>query len=109
MRLSPQDPQFFAMQAVAALGHFFAGRYDEAFTWAEAALRERPNFLLAAGAVAVSAAMSNRPAEAERAVACMREINPNLRLSNLTDWLAFQRTEELDRWTEALRRARLPE
>jgi TolB-like protein len=44
MRLSPQDPQFFAMQAVAALGHFLAGRDDEAHSWAQASQRELPNF-----------------------------------------------------------------
>ena len=32
MRLSPQDPQIFAMQTATALAHFFAGRDDEALS-----------------------------------------------------------------------------
>ena len=42
MRLSPQDPQTFAMQMATAWGHFFLGRDDEASDWAEAALRQQP-------------------------------------------------------------------
>ena len=109
MRLSPQDPQFFAMQAIASLGHYFAGSYEEAFKWAEAALREKPNFLIAAGAVAASAALLGKPADAEKAMARLLEINPRLRVSNLGDWLAFQRAEEFDQWIEGLRKAGLPE
>src|SRR5262249_2810811 len=44
MRLSPQDPQIHSMQSVVAYGHFFAGRYAEAASWAEKALREQPKF-----------------------------------------------------------------
>jgi TolB-like protein len=39
MRLSPLDPQLYMMQAATAFAHFFAGRYDEASSWAEKALR----------------------------------------------------------------------
>lgn len=109
MRLSPQDPQFFAMQAIVSLGHYFAGSYEEAFKWAEAALREKPNFLIAAGAVAASAALLGKPADAEKAMARLLEINPRLRVSNLGDWLAFQRAQEFDQWIEGLRKAGLPE
>ena len=34
MRLSPQDPQMFAMQVATAWGHFFLGRDAEASSWA---------------------------------------------------------------------------
>ena len=43
MRLSPHDPHVFNMQSAMAYAHFFAGRYAEASSWAEMALRERPN------------------------------------------------------------------
>ena len=43
MRLSPIDPSIFAMQQGTAHAHFFAGRYDEALTWAKMALRELPD------------------------------------------------------------------
>ena len=109
MRLSPRDPQHFAMQAVVALGHFLLGNYDEAYACGEAALRTRANFLFAAAVTAASAAMSDRSDEAERAMARVREINPELGRSTLGNWLRFHRKEDADRWAEALRRAGLPE
>jgi adenylate cyclase len=109
MRLSPQDPQSFAMRSVVALGHFLAGRNDEACSSAEAALREMPNFPLAAGVAAASAACSGRSAEAANAVMCLRRIDPSLRLTNLSAWLSFQRPDDAERWAEGLRKAGLPE
>jgi TolB-like protein/class 3 adenylate cyclase len=108
MRLSPQDPQSFAMQAVVALGHFLAGRNDEAYACAEAALREMPIFPLAAGVAAASAACSGRSVEAANAVRRLTRIAPELRVSNLLGWLSFRRPEDALRWAEGLRDAGLP-
>jgi TolB-like protein len=108
MRLSPQDPQFFAMRAVVALGHYLAGRYDAAYPWAEAALREKSNFLIAAGTAAASAALTDRPHDAARAMDRLRHLSPELRLCNLGDWLAFQRPEDASAWADGLRKSGLP-
>ena len=109
MRLSPQDPQMFAMQAATAFAHFFAGRYDAASSWAEAAMREQPNFLIATCVGAASGALAGKPAEAEKAMARLRQLNPALRLSNLKDLLPIRRPQDFDRWAEGLRKAGLPE
>jgi hypothetical protein len=109
MRLSPQDPQSFAMQSVVALGHFLAGRNDEAYACADAALREMPIFPLAAGVAAASAACSGRGAEAAIAVRRLTRIDPTLGMANLSAWLSFQRPEDAERWAEGLRQAGLPE
>ena len=109
MRLSPQDPQYFAMQAVVALGHFLAGRNDAAQASAQAAARELPNFPVATAVAAASAALAGRDADAASAIARLRQIDPELRLSNLALWLPFQRPEHMALWTEGLRRAGLPE
>ncbi len=109
MRLSPLDPNFFAMKALAGLGHYFAARYDEAYACAEAALRVRSDFPLAVGVAAASAAYSERLADAQRAMARLFQINPTLNLSSLPHWLPLQRPEDLARWTEGLRKAGLPE
>lgn len=109
MRLSPQDPQQFAMQATVALGHFLLENYDEACACGEAALRTRANFLFAAAVMAASAAMSGRSDEAARAMLRVREINPELARSTLGNWLRFHRREDADQWEEALRRAGLPD
>jgi hypothetical protein len=109
MRLSPQDPQYFAMQAVAALGHFLAGRDQEAHASAQAAQRELPNFTVAAGVAAASAALLGRDADAAHAFASLLQIDPERRLSNLALWIPFQRAEDVARWAEGLRTAGLPE
>src|SRR5262249_15517513 len=46
MRLSPNDPQRFSMYTALGVAHFIAGRYTQALTFAEAAVREHPEFLL---------------------------------------------------------------
>jgi len=109
MRLSPQDPQMFGMQLAAAWPHFFACRFEEALSWTEAALRGRPDFFLAICVEAASAAMAGKLDQARRAMARIREINPNLRVSNLKDLLRFERQKDFDLWIEGLREAGLPE
>ena len=109
MRLSPQDPQTFAMQMATAWGYFFLGRDQEASSWAEAALRQQPNFLVGACVAAAAAAHAGRKAEADRALTRLRELDPTLRLGNLKDFLPFRRPQDFARWAEGLRLAGLPE
>jgi TolB-like protein/Tfp pilus assembly protein PilF len=109
MRLNPQDPLFFQMQAGTASAHFFAGRYAEASTWAETAVRDQPNFLLAWCTAAASNALAGRTVEAGRAMARLRQLDPELRLSNLEDLLTLRQPEHIAKWGEGLRRAGLPE
>ena len=109
MRVSPQDPLFFQMQAGTALSHFFAGRYDEASRWAELAGREEKSFLLVLCAAAASHALAGRLVEAKTAMDRLRRYDPNLRLSNIADFLTLRRPEDFARWKEALGKAGLPE
>ena len=109
MRLSPQDPQMFAMRTTAAWGHFFSGRYDESALLAETAVREQPNFLVANCIAAASNALADRPAEAAKAMARLRQFNPDLRLSNLKALIPLRRSEDFERWAQGLRKAGLPE
>jgi TolB-like protein len=109
MRLSPQDPQMFGMQVVMAQAHFFAGRYDEAMSWAETAMRQQPNFFMAICVAAASAALAGKPDKAEKAMARVRELNPALRLSNLRELIPVRRPEDFARWSDGLRKAGLPE
>lgn len=85
MRLSPQGPQSFAMKMAIGIGHYLTGHYEEAYSWAESALREQPNFVHAACTTAASAAQLGRPEDAKRAIIRLREINPGLRISNIRD------------------------
>jgi hypothetical protein len=97
------------MQSAMAAAHFIAGRYAEAVSWAEVAVREKPNFLLPLYMMAASAALAGQQAAAEKAMARVRVIDPNLRLSTLDSFLPFQRVEYFARMVEGLRLAGLPE
>ena len=109
MRLSPLDPLSFRAQGGIAFAHFLAGRHEEAITWAETALRERPNYGAALRELAAANALLGRMPEAEKAMARLREIDPTRRVSTVKDWLPLRRPDDLTRLQEGLRRAGLPE
>ena len=109
MRLSPQDPLYFQMQAGTAAAHSFAGRYAEASSLAETAMCDQPNFLLAWTTTAASHALAGRAEDADKAMARLRQLDPALRLSNLKDLLTLRRPEDFAKWEEGLRKAGLPE
>jgi TolB-like protein len=109
MRLSPQDPLTFAMRTAVAVAHFVAGRTEEALSGAEAALRVQPNFFLAMCLAAAAGGLVGKLDEAGKAMARLRQLNPVLRMSNLTGLLPFRRAQDFQRWSEGLRMAGLPE
>ena len=109
IRLSPLDPLIFRMHAGMAYAHFFAGRYDEASSWAEKSVRGRPTWLTAVRGAAASHALAGRLDEACKHMARMRELDPALCISNLKDLLPLRRVEDFANWATALRKAGLPE
>jgi TolB-like protein/tetratricopeptide (TPR) repeat protein len=109
MRLSPLDSEMYRMQAGTAMAHLLEGRFDDASSWAEKAFRELPSFLIVVGTMAASHALAGRMDEAQRAMRHMRQLDPTLRISNLTDWLPLQRPGDLAIFAGGLRKAGLPE
>jgi TolB-like protein len=109
MRLSPLDPQIIIMQAGTSSAHFIAGRYDEASTWAEKAIREAPDFAPAIRIAVASNALAGRPEQATKAMARMREVDPGLRISNIKDRVPYRRPQDQASLVEGLRRAGVPE
>lgn len=86
-----------------------AGRYAEAASVAEAALRDQPNYAYPLRVAAASYAMAGRLAEAQKAMARLLEIDPRLRLSNLGEVISPTRPEHRAIYIESLRKAGLPE
>jgi adenylate cyclase len=109
LRLSPTDPHSYSMYCVLAFAHFFSGHPTEAASWAEMAVREKPNVLITVSIAAASNALTGRLEEAARVMAQVRRLNPGLRLSNLKDLFPIRRTEDYAKWEEGLRLAGLPE
>jgi TolB-like protein/class 3 adenylate cyclase len=108
MRLNPLDPFMFGMQNGTAAAHFLAGRYDEASAWSEKALRGHADYLPAMRMAAASHACAGRLAEAQKTMARIRQIDPELRASRLTDVVPFRGLEEIARYVDGLRKAGLP-
>jgi TolB-like protein len=109
MRLSPLDPLMALMWTAVAFAHFLAGRYDEASSWAATALRENPTLHSAIRVAAAANAMTGRLEKAQKEMALMRQLDPTLRVSNLSDVMPFRRPEDLAKYAEALRMAGLPD
>jgi hypothetical protein len=110
MRLSPHDPLTFIMQSAVAAAHFLAGRYAEALSWAELSMREQPNYILSMAVAAAASAISGNDAAATKVMARLRQTDPELRISNLTERLsAIRPLDDFNRWVGALRKAGLPE
>ena len=109
IQLSPLDPLIFRAHAGLAYAHFFAGRNDEARVWAEKALRQRPDWLTALRIGAACHAVAGRVDQAKKLVARMLKLDPALRISNLQGLPPLRRAEDFARWSEALRKAGLPE
>jgi hypothetical protein len=109
MRLSPLDPDMFLIQLGLAVAHFISGHYDEA-ACAEKSLRQNPHFSPAARFIIASYAMAGRDTEAQKALAVLRELDPALRISNLTERSApFRRPQDAAGLEQGLRKAGLPE
>ena len=111
IRLSPLDPFTFLAYTIIGGAHLFAGRYDEASSWADKALREQTNWAGAARVAAASHALAGRLDQARKAMARLRQIDPTLRVSDLRHLhlLPFRRPEDIARYEEGLRKAGLPE
>jgi TolB-like protein/tetratricopeptide (TPR) repeat protein len=110
VRLSPLDPRTFAWEYDVALGHFCAGRYDDAVLWGEKSLRNMPNFGGALRLAAGSYALVGRFADAKKMVARLRQLDPGVRVSLLDDVMPpFRRVEDRAQYVEGLRKAGLPE
>jgi adenylate cyclase len=108
IRLSPLDPLIFIVQNGVVLAHFFAGRYEEALDWAQRALRQNPNYAAALIMAAVSGALAGRNEDRDKAVARLRELDPQVRIANFANVWPLRRAGDLAAFEEGLRLTGLP-
>lgn len=109
MRLSPLDPMMFLMQTGTAFAHYFAGSSDEAALWAERAWCEKPNWLWTLRIAAASNALACHLDRTQKAVARLRELDPDFRVSSVKSLARLSRPEDFARFEDGLRKAGLPE
>jgi tetratricopeptide (TPR) repeat protein len=97
------------MQAVTALAHFLDGRYEEAASWADKAIRERSSFVGSLRVAAVSYALAGRSEDAHKTIERALQLDPDMRISNLKDRIIILRPAHFVKYADALREAGLPE
>jgi TolB-like protein len=105
--LSPVNALKFAWQSAGSYAHFFRGRDQDALSWAQQVLRERPGYLPAERMVVAASARLGRPVAAQ--LERLHKLDPALRVSNLKEQIPLQRAENLAELGDALRKAGVPE
>jgi tetratricopeptide (TPR) repeat protein len=108
LRLSPLDPLIFIVQNGVVLAHFFAGRYDEALSWAHRALQHNPNYAAALIMLAVSGGLAGREEEKSSAVTRLRQIDPQVSTASFANVWPLRRVEDLAAFDKGLRLTGLP-
>ena len=107
-RLSPVDPHMFVMNGAESLAYFVARRHDEAFAAAESALRLNPFFSQGTRVAVVSAGLLGRREDAKKYLARLQMLDPELRVSNLTERINFRKPDDFALFAEGLRRGGVP-
>jgi Flp pilus assembly protein TadD len=99
----------YNMHVGIAFAHFLSDRYEEAGSWAQRALHERPNYPTANRILAASRALAGQSPEARQAMATLRQLDPALCVANLGEVIPVRRPEHLAMFAEGRRKAGLPE
>ena len=110
MELSPRDSLSYESYVGLSRAYFFLGRYDQAFYWAERALRERPRHNSALMFKLVALAMADsQPEKVRDAVEQAKSAwHPNFSISAIMRFVHWQPTDRR-LFETALRKAGLPE
>jgi len=109
-RLSPRDPRGWLIATGLGSAHFYEGHFDEAASWAEAALVQNPRFTVALRLLAASLAKLGQGEKAAAAVQQLLNIEPQFTLTELRARMRFlDGTVWGNAFLDALRLAGLPE
>jgi TolB-like protein/class 3 adenylate cyclase/tetratricopeptide (TPR) repeat protein len=109
IRLNPIDPENYLAETVRAFALLLLGKYDEACRWADHVVARDQKYAVPLRIASVSHALSGRLDQARETMRQLREVDPALRLSQLSEVLPFRRPEDITRIVEGLRLAGLPE
>lgn len=107
MRLSPMDPFAFNIHIGVGLAHFAAGRPQQAITWAQRALSERPGLTWPHRDLAVYFAHHGDLAAASDALERFKRTHPGVSIASIGDGLRFMYPSLLARYLQGLRLAGL--
>jgi len=108
MRLNPLSPDMHRMEVGTAMAHLLAGHMEDALAWADKAVLNLPDRVLPITILAAIYARAGRGDEARLLMQRLRPLEPAPRLSDLNEWLPFQRAQDLEVFADALRDVGLP-
>jgi TolB-like protein/Tfp pilus assembly protein PilF len=108
IRMSPRDPLNCFFYSSLAAAHYMAGRYGQAVTTIKQALEQRPNITLGHRMLCASLAQSGRIAEAQAAMAKLRELQPNVTASWIRESVPYT-DKVMGHFLEGMRKAGVPE
>ena len=107
--LSPLDPFSFNSYVGMGFANFALGKYDEAISWTQRAMREKGGMTWAHRDLAVFFAHAGRLDEARHAVKELTATRPGLTVAEVGEALGFIEPTLLKRYLDGLRKAGLPE
>jgi adenylate cyclase len=108
IRLSPFDPLIYFPYIGSAIGHFFAGDFDDAVSAASRAAQANPRFSIPCVLQAASLASLGRIDEAKASAQRLLSLEPTFSVGSFVT-VKFTSAERLSMLAEALRQAGLPE
>jgi TolB-like protein len=109
LRLSPRDPREWLMSTAMASAYLFNEQFQEAVPWAENALVQNPRNNGARRLLAASLAGLGQIDKAREIMREVLEIEPDLTISTLRARRSYRHDRVWKTYSEALRRAGLPE
>jgi TolB-like protein/class 3 adenylate cyclase len=108
IRHNPIDPENYLAETVRAFALLLLGKYDEACYRAAQVIARDPKYAVPLRVASISHALAGRIDKARETMGLLREVDPELRLSQLKEVLPFRRPEDTARIVEGLRLAGLP-
>ncbi|MBW2608523.1 MAG: tetratricopeptide repeat protein [Deltaproteobacteria bacterium] len=105
IRLNPIPPNKYIFSLGLAYG--WTGQYEEAITWCEKAIRQKPNSLLAHLMMTVVYSLSGREEESRAEAAEVLRINPKFSLKKWEKKLTYKKETDREKILGALRKAGL--
>jgi adenylate cyclase len=109
LRLNPLDPWIVTAQTGLAFAHFFAGRHEEASSWAATAVGQQPNYVAAHRIMMACHAMSGQVEKARQECVLVLQLDPTQRIAGIKDRASFRRSEDIEKLARAFRIAGIPE
>jgi len=107
LKLSPLDRGRFYCHLAMGLGHYVAGRYDEAVKWGKLSATENPGFTSTLRYLAAAHTAAGEHEEARKVAAEVMRREPAFRLGNYV--ISFRDREFVDLHRARLKEAGLPE